>query len=192
MHHPNKEPDFVCVLFLSIILPFRRLAIVGRHIARRLRAYARTFSHRRGARIRSAWIRQPYLERVIPSAATFLAATIRRTTGVGYGRVIVSADGASARTRERYRAFAEAHRARTFAPHGERRIVYAPDLVGTADEIVGMLLDDSVLAQIRELRLELPYDLPFENYGQILRDFITRLVTELGWRSMAMRWTAVA
>ncbi|AIO37115.1 putative coenzyme F420-dependent N5,N10-methylene tetrahydromethanopterin reductase [Burkholderia cenocepacia] len=70
--------------------------------------------------------------------------------------------------------------------------MYAPDLVGTADEIVGMLLDDSVLAQIRELRLELPYDLPFENYGQILRDFITRLVTELGWRSMAMRWTAVA
>jgi hypothetical protein len=57
-----------------------------------------------------------------------------------------------------------------------------PDLVGTSDEIVAQLQADPVLAQVRELRLELPYDLPFENYQQILEDFITRIAPALQWR----------
>ena len=44
-----------------------------------------------------------------------------------------------------------------------------------------------MVAQVRELRLELPYDLPFENYQQILEDFVTRIAPELGWRPEAAR-----
>lgn len=94
---------------------------------------------------------------------------------IALGRVIVPTDGANARERERYRAFAEGRHARTLAPQGERRTLFAPDLVGTSDEIVERLLADPVVGQVHELRLELPYDLPFENYRQILEDFITRI-----------------
>lgn len=110
-----------------------------------------------------------------------------RVPRVALGRVIVPTDGADARTRERYREFAEARHARTLAPLGERRTLFVPDLVGTADEIVSRLLDDPVLAQVRELRLELPYDLPLENYEQILEDVVSRIAPELGWRPATAR-----
>ncbi|VWB12972.1 oxidoreductase [Burkholderia lata] len=101
---------------------------------------------------------------------------------ISLGRVIVPTDGASTKERERYRAFADARHARTLAPQGERRTLYAPDLVGTSDEILERLLADPVVEQVRELRVELPYDLPFENYLQILDDVMTRLAPALGWR----------
>jgi alkanesulfonate monooxygenase SsuD/methylene tetrahydromethanopterin reductase-like flavin-dependent oxidoreductase (luciferase family) len=115
-----------------------------------------------------------------------------RAPRIALGRVIVPIDGADARTRQRYREFAEGRRARTLTPHGERRTLFVPDLVGTADEIVGGLLADPVLGQVRELRLELPYDLPFENYQQILEDFITRIAPELGWQPEAARQPVAA
>jgi hypothetical protein len=106
--------------------------------------------------------------------------------------VIVPIDGADAGTRHRYREFAEGRHARTLTPHGERRTLFVPDLVGTADEIVGQLLADPVVGQVSELRLELPYDLPFENYHQIIEDFVTRIAPELGWRPEAARETIAA
>jgi hypothetical protein len=106
--------------------------------------------------------------------------------------VIVPTDGADAATRRRYQAFAEARHARTLAPHGERRTVFLPDLVGPADEIIDRLLADPVLEQVRELRLELPYDLPFDDYRQILEDFVTRIAPALGWRPSTERRAAAA
>ncbi|MBN3788387.1 LLM class flavin-dependent oxidoreductase [Burkholderia sp. Ac-20353] len=111
---------------------------------------------------------------------------------IALGRVIVPTDGASSRDRERYRAFAEGRHARTLAPQGERRTLFAPDLVGTSDEIVERLLADPVVGQVRELRLELPYDLPFENYQQIIEDFITRIAPALGWRPVDQRESVAA
>jgi alkanesulfonate monooxygenase SsuD/methylene tetrahydromethanopterin reductase-like flavin-dependent oxidoreductase (luciferase family) len=108
-----------------------------------------------------------------------------RSPRIALGRVIVPIDGADASTRQRYREFAHGPHARTLSAHGERRTLFVPDLVGSADEIVAQLLADPVVAQVHELRLELPYDLPFENYQQILEDFITRIAPELGWRAEA-------
>ena len=108
-----------------------------------------------------------------------------RAPRVALGRVIVPTDGADAATRQRYRDFAAGRHARTLAPQGDRRTLFVPDLVGSSDEIVSRLLDDPVLAQVGELRLELPYALPFENYQQIIEDFITRIAPELGWRPTA-------
>jgi alkanesulfonate monooxygenase SsuD/methylene tetrahydromethanopterin reductase-like flavin-dependent oxidoreductase (luciferase family) len=107
-----------------------------------------------------------------------------RAPRIALGRVIVPTDGADAADRARYRAFAEGRHARTLAPavNGERRTVFVPDLVGTAEQIVERLQADPVLAKVRELRLELPYDLPFDNYRQILEDFVTRIAPALGWR----------
>ncbi|MEK6424292.1 MAG: LLM class flavin-dependent oxidoreductase [Burkholderia gladioli] len=115
-----------------------------------------------------------------------------RAPRVALGRVIVPTDGADAATRERYRAFAEGRHARTLQPHGERRTVFVPDLVGSADEILERLRADPVVSRVRELRLELPYDLPYENYRQILDDFITRIAPELGWRPASARAPATA
>lgn len=106
-----------------------------------------------------------------------------RAHRIALGRVIVPLDSASAQTREHYRAYAAGRHARTLAPHGERRTVFVPDLVGSADEIVAQLRADPVVSEVSELRLELPYDLPFEYYGQILEDFVTRIAPQLGWRT---------
>jgi len=110
-----------------------------------------------------------------------------RPPRIALGRVIVPIDGADAKTRESYRKFAEGRHARTLVPHGERRALFVPDLVGTADQILEQLLKDPVVEQIHELRLELPYDLPFEYYQQILEDFITRIAPELGWQPATVR-----
>ncbi len=116
-----------------------------------------------------------------------------RAPRVALGRVIVPTDGADARDRARYRAFAEGRHARTLAPavNGARRTVFVPDLVGPAEQIVERLRADPVLAEVRELRVELPYDLPFENYRQILDDFATHIAPALGWRSSSPRDAAV-
>lgn len=101
---------------------------------------------------------------------------------IALGRVIVPTDSADAATRELYQTFAAGRHERTLAPRGERRTVFVPDLVGSSDEILERLRLDPVLREVQELRLELPYDLPFGNYRQILGDFITRIAPELGWR----------
>lgn len=109
-------------------------------------------------------------------------ATYRAAGGRGriaIGRVIVPVDSASAETRERYRTYAEARYARTLQPNGEKRTMFARDLVGTLAEIAEWLSADSAVAQADELRLELPYELDESNYAQILDDCVA-IVTSVG------------
>jgi len=103
---------------------------------------------------------------------------------IALGRVIVLTDGADAASRQHYAAFAEGRRARTLAPQGERRILFASDLVGPSDQILESLGKDPVVPLVNELRLELPYDLAFEQYEQILTDFLSRIAPELGWKRL--------
>jgi alkanesulfonate monooxygenase SsuD/methylene tetrahydromethanopterin reductase-like flavin-dependent oxidoreductase (luciferase family) len=99
---------------------------------------------------------------------------------IALGRVIVPTDSADASTRQRYAAFAESRHARTLAPQGERRTLFARDLVGTTEQILEWLAQDPILPQVTELRLELPYDLTLEQYEQILTDFSARIAPEIG------------
>ncbi|MFC5752372.1 LLM class flavin-dependent oxidoreductase [Actinomadura rugatobispora] len=101
---------------------------------------------------------------------------------VALGRVIVPFDGADAATRDRYRAYAAGRHERTLAPQGEHRFVFAPDLVGPAEEIVERLRADAAVAAVSELRLELPYEFEAHDYEQILHDVRTLIAPELGWR----------
>jgi len=50
--------------------------------------------------------------------------------------------------------------------------LFARDLVGSADEIPDALYRDRVLAQVRELRLDLPYNFEFKECEHILNDFV--------------------
>ncbi len=106
---------------------------------------------------------------------------------VALGRVIVPLDGADAATREKYRAFAAGRHQRTLGPQGPRRTLFAPDLVGTADEIVRRLADDPVLHRVRRLRLELPYNFTLAEYRQILTDFVTLIAPRLGWTGRSIQ-----
>ncbi|MGW6334643.1 LLM class flavin-dependent oxidoreductase [Nocardia rhamnosiphila] len=105
-----------------------------------------------------------------------------RPARVAVGRVIVPFDSADRTTRERYRRYAAGRSERTRAPQGERRILFAPDLVGTAEQILDRLRADPVLAGTAELRLELPYEFHRGDYEQILHDTVEYIAPELGWQ----------
>ncbi|MEU1518658.1 LLM class flavin-dependent oxidoreductase [Streptomyces sp. NPDC005811] len=105
-----------------------------------------------------------------------------RPARVALGRVIVPLDSADAAGRARYRAYAASRHARTLAPQGPKRTLFAPDLVGTAEQILERLVADPVLAEVSELRLELPYEFRREEYEQILHDVRHLIAPELGWR----------
>ncbi|TDW25601.1 alkanesulfonate monooxygenase SsuD/methylene tetrahydromethanopterin reductase-like flavin-dependent oxidoreductase (luciferase family) [Rhizobium azibense] len=100
---------------------------------------------------------------------------------VALGRVIVPLDSADPDTRRRYRDYAAGRDERTLTPQGERRTLFARDLVGTADEILERLFADPILPHVSELRLELPYEFEDEEYRQIIHDFITLVAPELRW-----------
>ena len=102
---------------------------------------------------------------------------------VALGRVIVPLDSADTATRKRYREFAAGRVERTLAPQGERRTLFAGDLVGTSGEILDRLHNDPVLPHVSELRVELPYNFSSEEYEQILTDLSRRIAPELGWRA---------
>jgi len=105
------------------------------------------------------------------------------TPRIALGRVIVPTDSADTTARARYAAFAEGRIARTRAPQGERRVLFARDLVGPSQDILEALRRDPILPEVEELRLELPYDLTLPQYRQILTDFVGRIAPEIGWRA---------
>lgn len=109
-----------------------------------------------------------------------------RPARVALGRVIVPLDSADAAGRARYRAYAASRHARTLAPQGPKRTLFAPDVVGTAEQILEQLTADPVLAQVSELRLELPYEFHREEYEQILHDTRHLIAPELGWRPASL------
>lgn len=108
------------------------------------------------------------------------------TRRVALGRVIVPFDSADAITRKRYTDYAAGRYERTLSPQGERRTLFARDLVGSSDEILERLRKDPILPHISEFRLELPYEFHDEEYRQIIHDFVTLVAPELGWKETTL------
>ncbi|WP_262299799.1 LLM class flavin-dependent oxidoreductase [Microvirga sesbaniae] len=100
---------------------------------------------------------------------------------VALGRVVVPTDGADPVSRRRYAEYAAGRSARTLSPQGERRTLFARDLVGTSEEILERLSNDPIVPLVSEFRLELPYEFEQDEYRQILSDFVTLIAPELGW-----------
>ncbi len=120
------------------------------------------------------------------SLSTSLLANNPRKPRIARGRVVVPFDSADAATRRRYQEFAASRHARTLSPQGERRTLFSPDLVGSADQILEQLHQDPLLHEVDELRIELPYEFNIEEYEQILSDFIERIAPEIGWKKVTV------
>jgi alkanesulfonate monooxygenase SsuD/methylene tetrahydromethanopterin reductase-like flavin-dependent oxidoreductase (luciferase family) len=101
---------------------------------------------------------------------------------VSQGLVVVPTDSATPGQRARYAEYAARRLPRTTAPQGPGRLLYAPDLVGTSEEIAERLRADAAFREVDEVAFALPFTFAHEDYVQILTDMATRLGPALGWR----------
>ena len=101
---------------------------------------------------------------------------------VSQGLVVVPTDGASADQVERYTAYAEARLPRTREPQGPARMMFAPDLVGTSEEIAERLHAHAAFREVSEVAFALPFTFEEPDYVQILTAMATKLGPALGWQ----------
>ena len=64
-------------------------------------------------------------------------------------------------------------------------MMFAPDLVGTSEEIAEQLYAQAAFQEIDEVAFALPFTFAHEDYVQILTDIATKLGPALGWRPAA-------
>ncbi|KIQ07952.1 LLM class flavin-dependent oxidoreductase [Rhodococcus sp. MEB064] len=100
---------------------------------------------------------------------------------VSQGLVVVPTDSATPHQRDKYHAYAESRMARTNAPVGPARLLFAPDLVGPSDELVERLHELAAFREIDEVAFALPFSFDHEDYVQMLTDMATTLGPALGW-----------
>ncbi|MFJ9692425.1 LLM class flavin-dependent oxidoreductase [Kitasatospora sp. NPDC101183] len=101
---------------------------------------------------------------------------------VSQGLVVIPTDSATAEQRARYEAYALSRTPRTLAPQGPARLLFAPDLVGTTEQLVERLHAHAGFREVDEVAFALPFTFGREDYVQILTDLATRLGPALGWR----------
>lgn len=100
---------------------------------------------------------------------------------VSQGLVVIPTDGASPEQRARYEAYAAARLPRTTTPQGPGGLLFAPDLVGTSDEIAERLHAHAGFREVDEVAFALPFSFELDDHVQILTDIATRLGPALGW-----------
>jgi alkanesulfonate monooxygenase SsuD/methylene tetrahydromethanopterin reductase-like flavin-dependent oxidoreductase (luciferase family) len=104
---------------------------------------------------------------------------------VSQGLVVIPTDSASAAQRARYAAYVEARAPRTTSPQGPARLLFAPDLLGTSEQIAEALYAHAAFREVTEVAFALPFGFADEDYTQMLTDIATRLGPALGWRPRA-------
>ncbi|WP_053711164.1 LLM class flavin-dependent oxidoreductase [Streptomyces sp. NRRL B-3648] len=104
---------------------------------------------------------------------------------VSQGLVVIPTDSASPEQRARYAAYAAERLPRTASPQGPARLLFAPDLVGTSEEIAARLHAHAAFREVDEVAFALPFTFGHEDYVQILTDMATKLGPALGWRPAA-------
>lgn len=101
---------------------------------------------------------------------------------VSQGLVVIPTDSATEEQRARYTAYAAGRLPRTTSPQGPARLLFAPDLVGTSEELAERLRAHAAFREVDEVAFALPFSFGHEDYVQILTDMATRLGPALGWR----------
>ncbi|MFJ9352096.1 LLM class flavin-dependent oxidoreductase [Streptomyces sp. NPDC101237] len=101
---------------------------------------------------------------------------------VSQGLVVIPTDSATPEQRARYEAYAAQRLPRTTSPQGPAGLLFAPDLVGTSEELVERLHAHAGFREVDEVAFALPFTFGHEDYVQILTDMATRLGPALGWR----------
>jgi alkanesulfonate monooxygenase SsuD/methylene tetrahydromethanopterin reductase-like flavin-dependent oxidoreductase (luciferase family) len=101
---------------------------------------------------------------------------------VSQGLVVIPTDSATAGQRAKYQAYVEARIPRTSTPQGPGRLLFARDLIGSADEIAEQLYAHAAFREVTEVAFALPFSFAAEDYEQILTDIATKLGPALGWQ----------
>ncbi|WP_031486302.1 LLM class flavin-dependent oxidoreductase [Streptomyces bicolor] len=101
---------------------------------------------------------------------------------VSQGLVVIPTDSATPEQRAKYEEYVAKRTPRTTAPQGPARLLFAPDLVGTSEEIAERLHAHAAFREVDEVAFALPFTFGHEDYVQILTDIATRLGPALGWR----------
>ncbi|MBK3642951.1 LLM class flavin-dependent oxidoreductase [Streptomyces sp. MBT33] len=101
---------------------------------------------------------------------------------VSQGLVVIPTDSATPEQRARYEEYAARRTPRTTSPQGPARLLFAPDIVGTSEEIAERLHAHAAFREVDEVAFALPFTFAHEDYVQILTDMASRLGPALGWR----------
>lgn len=101
---------------------------------------------------------------------------------VSQGLVVIPTDTASVEQAKRYREYAASRFERTLSPQGPRRTLFAPDLVGSSEEIIEKLAENRAFGEVEEVAFALPFSFGQADYEQILADIAGTLAPKLGWR----------
>ncbi|WP_030231777.1 LLM class flavin-dependent oxidoreductase [Streptomyces sp. NRRL S-350] len=104
---------------------------------------------------------------------------------VSQGLVVIPTDTATPEQRTKYEAYARSRTPRTLAPQGPARLLFAPDLVGTTEQLVERLQAHAGYREVDEVAFALPFSFEHRDYVQILTDLATRLGPALGWQPSA-------
>ncbi|ALE06813.1 luciferase [Arthrobacter sp. ERGS1:01] len=100
---------------------------------------------------------------------------------VSQGLVVIPTDSASAQQREKYQRYVDERTPRTLAPQGPKGMLFAPDLIGSSDQIAEQLHAHAGFREVDEVAFALPFSFDHEDYVQILTDIATKLGPALGW-----------
>ncbi|MCX5425695.1 LLM class flavin-dependent oxidoreductase [Streptomyces sp. NBC_00078] len=101
---------------------------------------------------------------------------------VSQGLVVIPTDSASAGQRAKYEEYAARRTPRTASPQGPARLMFAPDIVGTSEEIAERLQAHAAFREVDEVAFALPFAFGHEDYVQILTDMASKLGPALGWQ----------
>ncbi|MGO1950165.1 MAG: LLM class flavin-dependent oxidoreductase [Mycobacteriaceae bacterium] len=106
------------------------------------------------------------------------------TPRVSQGLVIIPTDSATEDQKRRYEAYVQ-HRKEVgvgrLQAFGPKKMITAPDLIGTSDEIAEQLLDLSAFRAVDEVAFALPFTFAQDDYLQLLGDIAGSLAPKLGW-----------
>ncbi len=101
------------------------------------------------------------------------------------GLVVIPTDSATPEQARKYAAYAESRFARTLSPQGPRRMLFAPDLVGTSEQIAEALYAHAGFQRVDEVAFALPFSFDEPDYLQIIGDIAGTLGPLLGWSPTA-------
>ncbi|MFI6335495.1 LLM class flavin-dependent oxidoreductase [Streptomyces sp. NPDC050535] len=104
---------------------------------------------------------------------------------VSQGLVVIPTDSATPEQRAKYEEYALKRTPRTSTPQGPARMMFAPDLVGTSEEIAERLYAHAAFREVDEVAFALPFTFDHDDYVQILTDIATGLGPRLGWQNPA-------
>lgn len=100
---------------------------------------------------------------------------------VSQGLVVIPTDSATRQQRDKYQRYVDERTPRTRAPQGPGQLLFAPDLIGTSEQIAEQLYAHAGFREVDEVAFALPFSFEHDDYVQILTDIAGSLGPALGW-----------